>query len=126
MGCLHGQRYRCVGEVVNEVTGEVRKFHRFTTKLPRQAAPGGVCDTCDNAVRAHQGPLVARTYAFPLREVAAGFVAVGTGASYFGAADRARAAAGRRPLDGAHGGAVLAEWLDVFGPPLLAQDAEVE
>jgi hypothetical protein len=120
------QRYRCIGEAVNEVTGEVRSFHRFTTKLPRQAVSAGVCDTCDNTVGAHQGPVVARTYAFPLREVAAAFVSVGTGASYYRAADRARVAACRRRLDGAHGGAVVAEWLDVFGPPLLAQYAETE
>jgi hypothetical protein len=109
---------------VNPKTGEVRQFHRFTTELPRQAAMASVCDTCDNPVHAHQGPVVPRTYAFPLREVAAAFVAVGTGASYYRAADRARAAASRGRLAGDWGGAVVAEWLDVFGPPLLDHYAE--
>jgi hypothetical protein len=118
------QRYRCIGEVVNPKTGQVRKFHRFTTELPRQAVPAGVCDTCDNQVHPHQGPVVARTYAFPLREVAAAFVAVGTGASYYRAADRARASTGRGRLAGDWGGAAVAEWLDVFGPPLLDRYAE--
>jgi hypothetical protein len=109
---------------VNDETGGVRQFHRFTSKLPRQAVTAGACDTCDNAVHAHQGPVAARTYAFPLREVAAAFVAVGTGASYYRAADRARASASRRQLPGEWGGATVAEWLDVFGPPLLAEYAE--
>ncbi len=111
---------------MNPATGEVRPFHRFVPPLPRQAVLAAVCDTCDNPVQTHQGPVVAWSYAFPLREVAAAFVAVGTGASYYRAADRARTAAGRPRLDGDHGGAVVAEWLDAFGPGPLEQYAERE
>ena len=85
------QRFRCVGEVVNETSGEVRSFHRFVPELPRHVVQRGTCDTCDHEFSAHQGPVVGRRYDYPLREVAAAFVAIGAGASYLRAAQRARA-----------------------------------
>jgi hypothetical protein len=118
------QRSRCVGPVVNEKTGEVRRFHRFTPPLPRLMSPAGVCDVCDSALHAHTGPASSRTYAFPVREVAAAFVAVGTGASYARAADRARVAVGRLQLGGEQGGALVAEWLDLLAPVVLDAHAE--
>lgn len=78
-----------------------------------------MCDTCDNDVATQEGPATGRHYDYPLREVAAAFVAVGTGASYLRAADRARASAGRRQLGGDRGGALVAEWLDLFGRYVL-------
>ena len=105
-------------------TGEVRRFHWFTPPLPRLMSPAGVCDVCDSALRAHTGPASSRTYAFPVREVAAAFVAVGTGASYARAADRARVAVGRPQLGGEQGGALVAEWLDLLAPVVLDAHAE--
>jgi hypothetical protein len=35
-GSPRRQRYRCVGQVVNPVTGEVRPFHRFVPPLPKE------------------------------------------------------------------------------------------
>lgn len=118
------QLFRCVGEVVNERTGMVRPFHRFAPKLPRLMTTSGVCDTCDGPVHTHAGPVTGRAYGFPVREVAAAFVAVGNGASYTRAADRARVATRRRRLPGEVGGALVAEWLDLLGPVVLAPFAE--
>jgi len=109
------QRFRCTGP---------DGFHRFTPKLPRVATAAGVCDTCDGPVHAHAGPVVSRTYSFPVREVAAAFVAVGTGSSYMQAADRARVAARRPRLDGERGGALVAEWLDLLADVVIAPHAE--
>lgn len=120
------QRFRCIGDVVNERTGEVRGFHRFAPELPRLLVEAGVCDTCDSEVHRHAGPVVSRTYAFPVREVAAAFVAVGTGASYLQAADRARVAARRARLPGERGGALVAEWLDLLAPVVISPYAESE
>ena len=118
------QRFRCIGPVVNERTGEIRRFHRFTPPLPRLMSPAGSCDVCDSTLHAHTGPVSSRTYAFPVREVAAAFVAVGTGASYARAADRARVAVGRPQLGGEQGGALVAEWLDLLAPVVLDAHAE--
>jgi len=118
------QRFRCIGEVVNQKSGEVRQFHRFTPSPPRLLAEFAVCDSCDNKVRRHTGPVSSRSYAFPVREVAAAFVSVGTGASYMQAADRARVSARRRRLRGKEGGALVAEWLDLLAPAVLTAYAE--
>jgi hypothetical protein len=118
------QRFRCIGPVVNSKTGELRHFHRFAPELPRLQTAGGVCDTCDSKVSTHAGPIVSRTYAFPLREVSAAFVSVGTGASYTRAADRARVSVGRRRLAGDSGSALVMEWLDLLAPVVLAPHAE--
>jgi hypothetical protein len=80
-----------------------------------------VCGTTE----LHGGRLiVSRGYAFPVREIAAAFIAVGAGASYAHAADRARVSVGRRRLDGERGGALVAEWLDIFGTVILDAHAE--
>ncbi|MBC9733853.1 hypothetical protein [Nocardioides marmotae] len=68
--------------------------------------------------------MTGRRYDFPVREVAAAFVAVGGGASYQRAALRARAAAGRELLEGSWGGNTVAEWLDALAPVVLADQAE--
>ena len=120
------QRFRCFGEVVNERTGELRDFHRFVPVLPRLLVEAGVCDTCECEVHRHRGPVTSRSYAFPVREIAAAFVAVGTGASYLQAADRARVAAQRERLPGERGGALVAEWLDLFAPVVIASHVELE
>ena len=59
-----------------------------------------------------------------MREIAAAFVAVGTGASHARAADRARLSAGRAQLGGEGGSALVAEWLGVLAPVVLDAHAE--
>lgn len=110
------QRYRCIDPAGG--------FHRFTPPLPREMTRPGVCDDCDNAVAAHQGPALPRAYHLPVREVAAAFIAVGSGATYTRAAARARAASGRRELQPETGGQLVAEWLDALAPAVLAAHAE--
>ena len=68
--------------------------------------------------------MASRSYVFPVREVAAAFVAVGTGASYLQAADWARVAAGRERLPGGRGGALVAEWLDLLAEIVISPHAE--
>ena len=51
-------------------------------------------------------------------------MAVGTGASYARAADRARFSAGRPQLGDERGGALVAEWLDLLAPMVLDAHAE--
>lgn len=109
------QRFRCVGP---------DGFHRFVPELPRQDAQTGTCDECDSRVASHHGPATGRKYAFPVREVAAALVAVGSGASYQRAALRARAASGREELTGSWGGNVVAEWVDTWAPVVLDAFAE--
>lgn len=116
------QRFRCLGPL-NEATGKT-EFHRFVPPEPRVMTLSGVCDTCENEVHIHDGPLAGRTYAFPLREVAAAFVAIGTGASYTQAADRARVSSRRRRLAAERGAALVAEWLDLLGPTVVDHAAE--
>ena len=82
------QRFRC---------SDGNEFHRFVPEVPRDETHGGTCDACDTAVASHRGPVTGRRYDFPVREVAAAFVAVGGGASYQRAALRARAARGHGP-----------------------------
>ena len=109
------QRFRC---------SDGAEFHRFVPELPRHATDAGTCDSCDTEVATHQGPVTGRRYDFPVREVAAAFVAVGGGSSYQRAALRARAASGRELLEGAWGGNTVAEWLDALAPVVLADQAE--
>jgi hypothetical protein len=61
-----------------------------------------------------------------LREVAAAFMAVGQGASYTMAADRARGAAGRRQAKLEQGGQMVAEWLDSLAPIVIAASTETK
>lgn len=109
------QRFRCVGP---------DGFHRFVPPLPRRIAHDEVCDTCDSHVPAHRGPVTGRKYAFPVREVAAALVAVGTGVSYQQAALRARARSDRPLLEREWGGNTVAEWRDVLAPVVLEEQAE--
>lgn len=109
------QRFRCVGD---------DGFHRFVPELPRHQTRDGTCDACDSHVPTHRGPVTGRNYDFPVRDVAAAFVAVGAGASYQRAALRARAASGRRLLEGEWGGNTVAEWLDALAPVVLDAYAE--
>ena len=109
------QRFRC---------SDGAEFHRFVPEVPRHATRGGTCDTCDTEVASHRGAVTGRRYDFPVREVAAAFVAVGGGASYQRAALRARAASGRELLEGSWGGNTVAEWLDALAPVVLADQAE--
>lgn len=112
------QRYRC--------TAPDGTFHRFTPPLPRERSHDGVCDACDSTVHAHAGPVVSRGYQHRLRLVAEALVAVGRGVSYTRAAQRARVAAGRDPLEGDSAGQMVAEWVDAWAPAIVAAYAETE
>jgi hypothetical protein len=112
------QRYRCVAPD--------GAFHRFTPPLPRERTHGGVCLVCDTTVAAHAGPVVSRAYRHRLHLVAEALVAVGRGVSYTRAAQRARVAGGRDPLDGDSAGQMVAEWVDVWAPVVIEALAETE
>lgn len=109
------QRFRCI---------DGDEFHRFTPDVPRQVISAGTCDTCGTEVAPHLGPVTGRGYDFPVREVAAAFLAVGGGSSYQRAAVRVRAAAGRGLLEGPWGGNTVAEWVDALAPVVVADQAE--
>ena len=85
------QRFRCSHRDDRE------DFDRFVPQVPRHTTREATCDACDTAVASHLGPVTGRRYDFPVREVAAAFVAVGGGASFQRAALRARAAPGCGP-----------------------------
>lgn len=110
------QRYRC--------TAPGGTFHRFTPPLPREAARGDVCPTCDTHVAEHAGPVVSRDYRHRLHLVADALVAVGRGVSYSLASQRARVAAGRNLMNGDGAGGLVAEWVDVWAPVVIAALAE--
>ena len=110
------QRYRC--------TAPGGTFHRFTPPLPREAARGDVCPTCDTHVAEHAGPVVSRDYRHRLHLVAGALVAVGRGVSYSLASQRARVAAGRNLMNGDGAGGLVAEWVDVWAPVVIAALAE--
>ena len=63
------QRYRCLGEVVNPVTGEIRRYHRFVPATSRILVKRATCDTCDNHIARHECLVVTGRYQFPIREV---------------------------------------------------------
>lgn len=98
------------------------KFHRFAPEVPRQVVATQVCDECGCVVPSHRGPVTGRRYNFPVREVAAAFIAVGAGASYQQAAEVARTAADRPRPERSGGGVLVAEWLDALAPVILADD----
>lgn len=81
---------------------------------------------CDTTVASHAGPVVTRAYRHGLHLIAEALVAVGRGVSYTRAAQRARVAAGRDPLAGDSAGQMVAEWVDVWAPVVLAALAETE
>lgn len=112
------QRYRCIAPG--------GAFHRFTPTLPRERTEDGVCWACDSTVHAHAGPVVSRGYRHRLHLVAEALVAVRRGVSYTRAAQRARVAGDRDPLPGSGSGQMVAEWVDVWAPSILAAYAETE
>lgn len=117
------QRYRCIGDVVSRQSGKVSGFHRFTPLVPHLV--GEPNDNYGQYEARPEGPSISRGYTFPIREIAGAFVAVGAGDSYAHAADRARVSAGREPLGGGKGGALVAEWLDALAPVVLDAYDEV-
>ncbi|MFT8636593.1 MAG: hypothetical protein ABF811_01360 [Pseudoclavibacter sp.] len=70
-------------------------------------------------MQANTGPVVSRSYRYRLHLVADALVSVGAGVSYAAAADRARAAAGRRAVTGDGTGTLVAEWVDAWAPTVL-------
>lgn len=85
-----------------------------------------MCDSCDSVVHVHAGPVVSRGYRHRLQLVAEALVAVGQGVSYTRAAQRARVAAGRDPLNSDSAGQMVAEWVDTWAPVILNAHAETE
>jgi hypothetical protein len=100
------------------------RFHRFTGIVTREVAAGGVCDECENRIARHQGPAHPRHYMDPVRAQAAALVAVGKGESYAAAARRTRLLHGRAPTRADDGGQLVANWVEVFAPAILAVHAE--
>jgi len=99
--------------------------HRFAGPLPRLLAESGVCAHCDNGVERHQGPVVTPEYQFHLRLAAQALIDVGAGATYTEAAAKARVMAGKGPYRGMEAnGELVAQWVDVFAPVLVAAYAE--
>lgn len=96
--------------------------HEFSETLPRQTTHTGYCVECERDFGHHEGPQSARLYSFTVREVAAGLVRVGQGASYRDAAFAVRARAERwpaRPTGGVRRtthGQLIADWVEVFAP----------
>ena len=85
---------------------------------------GGVCEECENRIARHQGPSHPRRYMDPVRAQAAALVAVGKGESYAAAARRTRSLQGRVPTKADDGGQLVANWVEVFAPAILAAHAE--
>jgi hypothetical protein len=110
------QRYRCYFS-----SG---RFHRFTGMLTREVVADGVCEECENRIARHQGPAHPRHYMDPVRAQAAALVAVGKGESYAAAARRTRSIHSRMPTAADDGGQLVANWVEVFGPGILATHAE--
>lgn len=99
--------------------------HRFTATLPQLLRAPTTCPHCDSRLARHQGLALSRKYEFHLQLVAQARADVRSGRTYTQAAQRARQAAGRGPYTGAEpGGALVAEWMDVFAPVLLRAEAE--
>lgn len=116
------QRFRCVA-----ADGT---FHRFTPVLPRSRAELGFCDTCDNDIAVHEGPVAARRGLYEIREIAEALRLVAQGVSYAEAARRVRGrywgagGKGIRKATSVEGGQTVAEWLHQFAPVLAAPLAE--
>jgi hypothetical protein len=98
--------------------------HNFAGAVPRLVAEGHSCDHCENTVESHQGPRIARRYDFPVSQAADALVAVGQGISYTETADRVRAQNHRVRYD--NGAQLVANWVEVLGPVVGAEYAEVE
>jgi hypothetical protein len=121
LGGIYGnpprQLYKCV-----DATG---RSHRFAGTLPRLLAETSTCAHCDNHIERHQGPVLTEDYQFHLRVAAQALIDVGTGDTYTKAAAKARVAAGRGPYKGLEpNGELVAQWVDVFAPVIVAAYAE--
>ncbi len=92
--------------------------------MARQVVDEAVCAECDNAVRRHQGPVVAHSYDYPVAAVAAALVAVGKGDSYAAPPRHARAMTRRPPTAQDDGGQLVANWVEVFAGSIIAHYAE--
>lgn len=111
------QMFKCVGANGSS--------HRFAGPLPRLLSESGVCAHCDNGVERHQGPVVTPEYQFHLRLAAQALIDVGAGSTYTEAAAKARVMAGKGPYQGLEAnGELVAQWVDVFAPVLIAAYAE--
>jgi hypothetical protein len=106
------QRYRC--------TGRDGSFHRFIPPLPRFVAPSSFGESRGNPSDMRMGAVAARGFSFSLADIARALAGVGAGMTYAEAADRARVASGRTRLSAGSGGALVAQWIDIFAPLLLA------
>lgn len=117
------QRFRCWSPDRSE-------FHRFTPAVPRQRIDTGVCETCDNHINVHEGPVVMRYGLYEIREIAEALVAVARGSSYTEASRRARGrywgTTGKttRGAGSVEGGQTVADWLNMFGPIVIAANEE--
>jgi len=109
---------------VTGVTPHMARFHRFTGVLTREVVSSGMCEECENRIARHQGPSHPRHYMDPVRAQAAALVAVGKGESYAAAARRTRLLQGRVPTKADDGGQLVANWVEVFAPAILAAHAE--
>jgi hypothetical protein len=98
--------------------------------LPRAVAETTLCDTCDNPVAGHQGPVVMPGGLYQVREVAEALDLLAQGRSY---TDTARVVRARywtdhpktqRTPGGVEGGQTVADWLDQFGRVVAAAHAE--
>ena len=109
------------------------RAHRFTPVLTRQGEPHPFCEECSTALEPWEGQAGAREYRFAAREVGEALVAVARGASYRSAAEAARRAADRMPdaalerrqwrdRDPARDGQLVANWVDVFGELVCADE----
>lgn len=113
------QRYRCYP---SGHSGKGEPYHRFAPPLPRQVTVGGVCVSCERAVRPHEGPQGPRNYEFSARDVAEALMDVGSGSTYAAAAARIRRRANRLPRDADGGehysrhGQLVQDWVEVFAP----------
>lgn len=113
------QRFRCYPAGSSARGAE---FHRCVEPLPRQMAPGGVCDTCERDVPLHQGPVGARRYQYSARNLAPALIRAGAGDTYRSASCLARREAHRFPVgrDGrmrpTDHGQLVADWVEVFAP----------
>lgn len=119
------QRYKCAG--LEDATEAPDKAHVFVGTIPRKLTSSSMCDECDSAIETHQGPATARTFLYPVRQVAQALVAVGAGATYTAASQTARDASPVLPRDGKFfevDGHLVADWVEVFGPVVTQGRAE--
>ena len=118
------QRWRC--------TAPDGTYHRFLGALSVTRGGAGVCPTCERPFGPSDGPATPSRYEYLVREIATALVSIGGGASYTDAAERVRSQAwgesrqwNRKNSTNIHG-ALVAEWLQQYGPVVLDAHAETE